>query len=103
METHILCSENRAVYEIMSKTVVETEGPQMTSQYGAYALRAGLAKLHARTHKQTNKYYLLLLHGNTDSRTRLDVTLHVHCLSCIILKEVKLALYTPCGKSFVSN
>ena len=33
--------ENRTVYEIMSKNVVETEGPQMTSQYGAYALRAG--------------------------------------------------------------
>jgi hypothetical protein len=53
--------------------VVETEGPHTTSQYGAYALRAGLAKLHAltrmhtptrpgthihartRAHKQTNK------------------------------------------------
>jgi hypothetical protein len=27
-------------YEIMSKNVVEREGPQITSQYGAYALRA---------------------------------------------------------------
>jgi hypothetical protein len=34
-------SENRAVYEIMSKNVVETEGQQMTSQYGAYMLHAG--------------------------------------------------------------
>ena len=33
--------ENRAVYEIMSKNVVEPEGPQMTSQYGAYALHTG--------------------------------------------------------------
>ena len=33
-------SENRTVYEIMSKNVVETEKPQ-TSQYGAYALNAG--------------------------------------------------------------
>jgi hypothetical protein len=33
--------ENRAVYEIMSKNVIEPEGPQMTSQYGAYALHAG--------------------------------------------------------------
>jgi hypothetical protein len=41
-------SENRAVYEIMSKNVVDTEGPQMTSQYGAYALRAGLRRLYAR-------------------------------------------------------
>jgi hypothetical protein len=30
-------SENRAVYEIMSKN----EGPQMTAQYGAYALYVG--------------------------------------------------------------
>ena len=52
IQTRILCSitffpEIRTVYEIMSKNVVETEGPQMTSQYGAYALRAGLARLHA--------------------------------------------------------
>jgi hypothetical protein len=39
-------SENRIVYELMSKNVVETEGPQMTSQYGAYALHAGKARLH---------------------------------------------------------
>jgi hypothetical protein len=41
-------SKNHTVYEIMSKNVVETDGPQMTSQYGTYALRAGLATLHAR-------------------------------------------------------
>jgi hypothetical protein len=33
--------ENRTVYEIMSKNVVVTEGLQMTSQYGTYALHAG--------------------------------------------------------------
>jgi hypothetical protein len=32
--------ENRAAYEVMSKNVVESEGPQMTTQYGAYALHA---------------------------------------------------------------
>jgi hypothetical protein len=26
--------------------------------------------------------YLLLLHGNKFARTRLNVTLYVHCLSC---------------------
>jgi hypothetical protein len=46
IKTHILCSKNffrksRAVYEIMSKNMVEPEGPQMTSQYGAYELHAG--------------------------------------------------------------
>jgi hypothetical protein len=51
----------------MSKNIVETEGPQMTSQYGAYVLHVGLARLYARTrmhtptrpgtdmHTQTNK------------------------------------------------
>jgi hypothetical protein len=34
-------SENRIVYEIMSKNVVEPERPQMTIQYGACALHAG--------------------------------------------------------------
>ena len=29
--------------------MVETEGPQMTSQCGAYELHAGKARLHART------------------------------------------------------
>ena len=47
-------SENRTVYEVMSKNV-DSEGPLMTSQYGAYVLHAGLARLRARTHTQTNK------------------------------------------------
>ena len=46
IKTHILCSinffpENRAVYDIILKNLVEPEGPQMTSEYGAYALHAG--------------------------------------------------------------
>ena len=38
---HNIFSENRAVYEIMCKNVVEPERPQMTIKYGAYALGAG--------------------------------------------------------------
>jgi hypothetical protein len=34
-------SENRAVYKIMSKNMMEPEGPQMTTHYGEYALHAG--------------------------------------------------------------
>jgi hypothetical protein len=44
IETHILYrmifSENRAVYEIVSKNVVQPERLQMTSQCGAQALHA---------------------------------------------------------------
>ena len=43
MKTHFMFNnfffENRAVYEIKSKNLVEIEGPQMTL-YGAYALHA---------------------------------------------------------------
>jgi hypothetical protein len=49
----------------MWKIVVETEEPQMTSQYGAYALRAGLARLYARkrmhNHAHTDRYVILIL------------------------------------------
>ena len=45
--------ENGTVYEIMSKNVAETEGPQMTSKYGGYALRDGLARLHLRMRMHT--------------------------------------------------
>jgi hypothetical protein len=60
MRTYILCSitlfffyEHRSVYEIMSKNVVETKGPQMTSQHGVYALRALLPRLHIRMRMHT--------------------------------------------------
>ena len=46
-------SEICTVYEIIPKNVV-TEGPQMTSQYGAYSLHAWLERLHARMDKHTH-------------------------------------------------
>ena len=54
------------------KNMVEIEGPQMTSQYGAYALRAGLAWLHAlirmhtRTPTCTHVRARPLTHAHTD-------------------------------------
>ena len=41
--------ENLAVCETVSKNIVEPEGPQMTSQYGAYELHDGQARLHSHT------------------------------------------------------
>jgi hypothetical protein len=45
IKTHVLCSikifENRVVYEMMSKNLVEPERPQLTSRYGTYKLHAG--------------------------------------------------------------
>jgi hypothetical protein len=37
----------------MSKNSVDTEEPQLTSQYGAYALRAGLARPQSRMRMHT--------------------------------------------------
>jgi hypothetical protein len=37
-ENQKLFSENVALYEIMSKNVLEPEGPQMTSRHDAYDL-----------------------------------------------------------------
>jgi hypothetical protein len=56
----------------MSKNIVETEGPQMTSQYGAYALHVGLARLQARmrmhtpTSQGTHMYVSTRTHAHTD-------------------------------------
>ena len=72
----------------------------MTSQYGAYALHGGTARLHAlirmhtptragtnmhaRTHKSVSN--LQLFHCKNDSQKRLDVTLYVHWLSCFVFQ-----------------
>ena len=48
----------------MSKNAVETEGLQMTSQYGAYAFNAGLARLYARAHAYAPGFP----HARTDAR-----------------------------------
>jgi hypothetical protein len=79
IKTHILCpitffSENCTVYEIMSRNMIETEVPQMTSQYGACALLAGLARLCAR----------MSMHTSTRPGTHMQARTHVrkHAHSC---------------------
>ena len=46
--------------------MVETERPQMTSQYGEYALHAGLARLHA----------LIRMHTPTCTSTHMHARIH---------------------------
>jgi hypothetical protein len=65
-----LFSENRAVYEVMSKNTVGTEGPQMMSQYGANALHAGLARLHARMRMHTPMQPGTHMHARTRMHTQ---------------------------------
>jgi len=44
-------SENRAVYELMWKGMVQPDRPQMIIQYGASALRAGRLRLQTNSQK----------------------------------------------------
>ena len=69
--------ENRTVYEIMSKNVVETEEPQMTSQYGGYALRAGLARLYARTRMHTLTRPDTHMHVRTHARASMHTQINM--------------------------
>ena len=78
MKTHVLCPvtffyKNRTVCEIMSKNAVETEGPQMTSQHGAYALRAGLGRLYARIRMQMPTRPGTHMHARTSMPTRANM------------------------------
>jgi hypothetical protein len=90
-------SPNRAVCEIMSKNMVETEGSEMTSRMvhtsfmlykqGHMHVRAckrPRAWAHARTLGCTHTYIIFIfLHGNNDSRQLLSVTLYVLLFSCL--------------------
>jgi hypothetical protein len=49
----------------------------MTSQYGAYALHAGLARLYARMRIHTPTRPGTHTHGRTDGRTRARVCAHI--------------------------
>jgi hypothetical protein len=87
----------------MSKNIVETVGPQMTSQHGAYALCAGLARLNARmsmhtpTRPVTHVHARTLKHAHTDEyviliafphqqwfRERASVLRHTY-IACLVL------------------
>ena len=36
----------------------------------------------AHTHTEENKWFLVLFHGQSNSQTRVNITVYVHCLSC---------------------
>ena len=79
---------------IMSKNVVETEGPQMTSQHGAYALHHGLARLHALTRMHTPTR--LGTHMHTRATCTHRPISNTYCFSTVILirKRASILRYT---------
>ena len=56
----------------MSKNIVETVGPQMTLQYGAYALRAVLARLYAHMRMHTPTRPRTHMHARKCNHARTD-------------------------------
>jgi len=78
IETHILClttfffPENRAVYEVMWKSIVECGRTQTTWRMRIACWIPGATN--------TNNYCFPT--ATMVARTRLSVTLHVHFLSC---------------------
>jgi len=76
IKTHISHSitflENRAVYEILWKHIVEQDRPQMTVWHMRIACWIPKAtNKHTHTHTQ-NMQYLLLIHYNSGSRKHLS-------------------------------
>jgi hypothetical protein len=92
--------ENFTVQEIMSTNWVETEGPQMTSHYEAYALHAGLARLYAlmnmnrptrtrtHTHTQTNKYYSYCFSTATTIRERASLLRYTYNAPLVLILDI---------------
>jgi len=72
--------ENRAIYETMWKNIAETGRPQMTVGCKRTACWIPTA---TNALKICNIYYFST--ATTVARTHLNVTSHVHCLSCLLL------------------
>jgi len=76
--------ENRAVYEVMWKNLVQPDKPKITILYGAEKM--GFACRVTKIRTDTHIYYvqyLWLFHGNNGYRKRINGMLHVHCLFCL--------------------
>ena len=99
----IMFSENRAVYEIMSKKCGGTR-EVIGNNYSTHALHVGEVSVHARplTHARmharihTEICTIAFPQQQFFSRTRLNVTLYVRCVSCseFLTKHVN----TLCGQ-----
>jgi len=83
-DTHfcsVPCLENRSVYDIMWKNIVEMGRPQMMVH--AHFMRTFGYKYTLRI---CNTYYFFT--AKLVERERVNVTLYVHCLSCLSFKSL---------------
>ena len=108
-------SENRALYDKMSKNVLEIEvtnditiwrirvscrinrATRTQEHAHAHAPRHPPTQTQARTHARTGTTYtykyFLLFHSNSDTRTRFSATLYVHCLPRFVMSD---ATFSSC-------
>jgi len=77
--------ENRAVYEIMWRNIVDLGGSYMIIWHMRIACRIPKAT-HTHTHKLTICKTYCFSTTRLVARTRLSATLYVPCLSCWVLK-----------------
>ena len=75
--------------------MVDTEGPQMTSQHGAHALHAGLGRLHALTRMHTPTRPDTYMHAHTHACTPRPIS-NTYCFSTakIIRERASLLSYS---------
>jgi len=85
--------ENRAIYEIMWKNIVQRCRPQMTIWRMRIACWIPMAR-HKHTHTlklcNTRCFYTAAM----VARTRLNITLYVHCQSCVKYIGTRTLLYS---------
>jgi hypothetical protein len=77
--------ENLAVYEIVWNNTIQTDRPQMTVQYGACAFLHAVY-LTLQVHTQ-NTYACCFSTATIVTRTRFNITLYLHFLSCYYLLD----------------
>jgi hypothetical protein len=84
--------ENRAVYEIMWKNMVEPGRPQMA----IWHMHAGCLRLHTHTLRVCNNCFST---AALVTRTCLGVALYVRCMSCWKLQAIRILF----GWSFLAT
>ena len=88
MFNHFL-PENRPVDKIMWKSEIQPDWSQRTIQYGACALHAGYLRQEYRSTLRIRNTFCFST-ATMVARTRLNVMLYVHCLSCCLLRTSAL-------------
>jgi hypothetical protein len=81
MMMNIFFLENRAVCEIMWKYIVEQGRPQVA--IWRIRIACWIPKTTTKTHKLRICNTYLLSTATFVERTRLNITLYLHCLSCL--------------------